>query len=1808
MTKKSIMASVSCALILLLAQCTTTTDTHTIGLSSPLPEGVLSRTSALSVSFSRGVVGTDSLNLWTATPYIEFTPSIPGKFVWQDTARLVFSPDAPLPGDTRFRGKLNTALLTSLSGASSFDGNPEFTFSTESFALSTAEFFYDRLGSTRTVGIKANLEFTYAVNPQDVARTITLTIDGKNIPTPRVMTTENSKVIAIEIGEVNQTEKPRDISVSFNDEVVSPETQTRLKMDKPFVFTLPGLEELKIYGHEFGYDGTTSWIRFRTSQEVDLSSAREFLTLDPVRTYTLDGNRQSFTLRGNLEPGTAFRVTVKKGMGSVLGGKTQNEYTADVVFGNIKPSFRFASESGVYMMLAGQKALEIKTVNLPALYVRVSQIFQNNLLFFLDQGRFYDYYWDDEGGGTTRKYRYITGNYGRQLSFDTLAIRSATNQEVSTWFDLTRYLNNGYKGFFVVEIADPAEAWRSTSKLISVSNLGLMVKQSSDELMVFASHLETTQPVAGALITLVSTNNQVIATQNTDPDGVARFPGFRDLRKDFTLKLVTAEADNDFNFLHLPDYRVETSRFDVSGKRDVAHSFDVFLYGDRNIYRPGELVYLSGIVRNLTQPLPVQMPVRLKTYNPRGTVISEQQLTLNEEGSFETQYQTLATSQTGQYRFELWTGNNLFLQSYKVSVEDFVPDRLKINLTASREEARPGDKIVYDLQAFNFFGPPAAGRNWEFEASFDIIPFQSKLYPTFRFADDGATNYTANPEILSGKTNEDGRARVEFALPMNLTSTGLLRARGRVAVFDESGRPVYQLAQTIVYPKQYYIGVLRRPEYYVSPNAPQKMQLVAVDERDAPISGFRARVDLIRYEWHSVLRQHQNSNTLRYVSERREIQVKSDVITLKAAPTEYTYIAPRSGEYVIRVSRDGETGYNQFSFYAYDWATSDATSFAVDPEARVEMVLDKEVYTPGDRAKILFKTPFSGRMLVTIERNRVFSYHYLDVTDNAASLEVPVEESFLPNVYVSAILFRKVGEQRIPLLVGHGFAPIMVEKKSNQLPVTITAPEKIRPKSRQRVTVTAGSQRNIFVTLAAVDEGICQVKNFKTPDPYGYFYAKKALETETYDFFRDLLPEREKSQQSSPGGGDDEAIAKRVNPLGVQRFKPVALWSGIRRTDANGTVEVELDVPEFSGELRLMALAYSGDRFGSAQKGMKVADPVILTPALPRFLSPNDSILMAITAFNTTEKPVSLQFAIDATGAVTVPSPHASLDLGPNQERFVNVPLAATREIGKAVVTVKTSAFGEKIESTTELPVRPVAPFVAEGITGFAEGNTPVSHDIPDVYLPFGRSARITLSPFPVANLAKELSHLIGYPHGCIEQTVSKAFPQIYLRDIAALLAPEILSTGSPAYFVNEAITRVGTMQLADGTFAYWPGGTTSNPWSTVYTTHFLLECRRAGYAVPEMMLSSALAAVRTTGRSKATQDYYTRDQQKTVVRRIADKSVLYALYVLALAGTPEKGLMDYYRNERFLLSTDTQVLLAGTFALSGDRRTYLDLLPPKFVTEDARRTTGLNFDSPVRANALILNTLLDTDLNNPDIPRYLEYLSSTYRSNRWFSTQDDAFTLIAFGKAARMASGTTLEGTITVGDKQYAYPGGTKKLAIDPFGKRVTIVLRGEGRVYYSLVTEGIRTDGAIPVEDRNLQIRRDFLDRSGKPVDIRSVQQNDLIIVKVSLNSSVDNLENIAITDLLPAGFEIENPRLTESTNYQFIKNAMVPEYMDIRDDRINLYTSFRRGTRQQIFYYMVRAVTPGLFAYAPIVAEAMYNADYYSASGGTRVRVER
>ncbi len=1785
-------------LLLLLLSCSLL-DPSALRITSDLPKGIVAQNATFSFTFSRGVAPPDSIGVWTASPFLTFDPPIEGKFVWEDSTRLVFSPDQLLPGDASFRGTINASLLKAMARAGSFRGDETFTFSTRPFLLEKVDLFYDRIDQRRVVGLRANLEFSYAVAPQDVERLLRITIEDEASPAVRVMVNTPSRIIPLEIGNVTTRKSSRDVEIRFDEGLTSTETKTALRQDRPFKITVPGLGDLTVAGHEVVRTGVDALVRIRTSQEVDLPSVKMLVSVTPAVPFTIERvDGPGFGVRAPFEPDTKYQLTVSKGLSSVLGAQTENDYTADIIVGNIKPSFEFTSSSGSYLLLSGNRSIGLKTINVPKLQVRVSQIFRNNIVFFLERGRWYDWYYDEDGGSSPRKFRYVVGNFGRFLSSHEMTLTGGTNQHVESSLDLTPHLRKDYKGFLLVEIADPRESWRTTSKLVVVSDIGLIVKRSANELRVYAVSLADAQPMTGVDVSLISTSNQTLSTVATDRKGVAVFSNLRDILGSFQLKLITASKDDDFSFIHLEDYRVETSRFDVGGRTDLAGQLDAFMYGDRNLYRPGDSVIVAGLVRSTAGAATPGLPMRVRIFTPKGSLFQEHLPTLDDEGTFEVRLPTTTSFLTGPWRFDLLTGTEEYLSSYTVNLEDFVPDRLKVLLTASQSTATPGDRIDFNGEALNFFGPPAAGRSYEFEARLSDAPFRSKQFPEFRFDDESAAPYEDTPVVEEGKTDQQGKMEERFDVPRGIRARGTLLARGRLGVFDESGRPVYQVAQVVVHPRKVYVGVRSSGAYYVRPGTPHAFQVVAVDPQDNVVAGTKARISVIRREWHSVLRQDPRGGALRYMSEIREVPVETRDLALNAGPKEQTVTVPRSGDYSVRVGAADGPGYTEFRFYAYDWASSDITSFKVDPEARVEIVTDKKSYAPGDKARLLFQTPFDGTMLVTVERNRVMHSEYVTVRQNAASIEVPIEDAYLPTVYVSAVLFRKVKEQNLPLMAGHGFAPLNVERAANRLGVSIEAPEKVRPKTRQTITVRAGIHETVGFTLAAVDEGILQKRRMATPDPYGHFYAKRALETETFDFFRDLLPEIAGPKAASSGGGEFAAMAQRVSPISTLRFKPVALWSGRLRTDRDGLARVTLEIPEFSGELRLMAVAYKGHRYGAADRPMKVADPVVLTVGLPRFLSPGDEVAMTITAFNTTNQEANLRFRVASTGPVSASDPAEPLTVEPNRERVATVILKAGPGVGAATVTVTTEAFGETISSVTEIPVRPISPYTTESLNGVLEGGTPVTHTLGEVFLPFNQKAYVTISPLPVAQLAKEFKSLVGYPYGCLEQTTSKAFPQLYLRDIANVLDPGIVSIGSPTYFVNEAITKIVGMQQHDGSFSYWPGGEGTNTWSTVYATHFLVEAAKAGYAVPVTVHDKALGALRMIARQKGTEDYYTYASGRTSVRRVADKSCVYALYVLAVSGQAEKAVMDFYRTSPSLLTGDTRMLLAGAYAQSGDRATFMQLVPATFSPEEPTRTTGRWFDSPIRAQAIVLNVLLDTDPENQQIGRLIEYLGRSYRGG-WYSTQDNAFTLLAFGKAARRA-GTIGRGTVTMNGRTMTYGGGTQRIDLPATTGPVTLSLEGSGRVFYAVVTEGIRKDGAVKIEDKNLRVRREFFDRFGTPVDISSIRQNSLVVIRLTLSSDVDNLEHIAISDLLPAGLEIENPRLEATEQYAFLKNMSTPEYLDLRDDRINLFTEFTLGGRTRTFAYLARAVSRGRFHMPPVTASAMYDGNYTSTSG--------
>jgi len=476
---------------------------------------------------------------------------------------------------------------------------------------------------------------------------------------------------------------------------------------------------------------------------------------------------------------------------------------------------------------------------------------------------------------------------------------------------------------------------------------------------------------------------------------------------------------------------------------------------------------------------------------------------------------------------------------------------------------------------------------------------------------------------------------------------------------------------------------------------------------------------------------------------------------------------------------------------------------------------------------------------------------------------------------------------------------------------------------------------------------------------------------------------------------------------------------------------------------------------------------------------------------------------------------------------------------------------------------------------------------------------KLGLSRSPLVKFTKDIDYLVNYPHGCLEQTISKAFPQLYFEDMIKDMGIYSKNVQSARHNVQQAIIKIQTMQLYNGGFTYWSGRGEANYWGSALATHFLLESDKAGYDVNDETLQLALDFLKMKMKEKTrVKFYYNGDKMRTIIPR----SAIYSAYILSLANQPEKSMMNFYKTNGKDLSMDSKYLLAGSFQLIGDEKSFYEVLPKEFKGEEANKTTGGSFSSYLRDEGVVLNVLLECDPENPQINYLARHVSERLTSSRYLNTQERLFGFLAMGKLSRKTAGSTVTADILRGSRTVAnFTGKNLTLETDVLKTEdIKVVAKGEGDIYYFWESEGIDAKGNFVEEDKFMRVRKTFYTRGGRPITDNEFKQNDLIVVKISIRGLTGKrIDNVAISDILPAGFEIENPRLDDLPQYSWIKDKSYPDYQDIRDDRINMYLDlYNNNTRN--FYYMVRAVSPGKYFMGPIGADAMYNGEYHSYSG--------
>jgi alpha-2-macroglobulin len=1778
---------------------------NTVALDFTNANGEVPLLGNLVFRFNQSLVGDSLVNLWDSTDYISFEPKIAGRFRWESPDQLVFSPSQPLAPATSYKAEIKNSVLR-FSKYNSVKGGDEVSFHTPDLALDNSQVIWMSQGESTTSAVpQLDLHFNYRVDPNNLKEKLKVEIDGKDATYDLITMSPDNK-ISVRIIGLKMQDRDYETKVTIgkglkpeNGQNVTEEAiVTNLSIPSPYILT--------IQSQQSEHDGTEGTVHITTSQQLTGENIKSLIRFEPELSYTYEMADDGFILRSDkFDLEKSYSLTISKGLRGKIGGVLKEDYFGSVAFGELEANITFSNSKAVYLSKRGGKNIDIQITNVPKVKLVISKIYENNLLMT----QRYGYYPQETRAANASYSEDYEGDYYEDRSDAQLGdviyekeidTRSLPKSGAGRLLNFSQFEDRlpDFKGIYHVMIRSTKDYWVKDSRYISLSDLGLIAKEGEDKIFVFANSIKTAEGTSGVNIAVYSANNQLIGTGATNNDGVAEIPYSKKDFKGFKPAMIIAKTGDDFNYLPFNSTRVNTSRFEVGGKRSNPSGLDAFVYAERDIYRPGEKVNFSVVLRDRQWNSPGNIPLKMKFLMPNGKELKAFRKSLNEEGSLEGSVDIASSAITGGYTLEVYTSNDVLLAAKNFSIEEFVPDRIRVNVKTDKPTLRPGESSTISINAMNFFGPPAANRNYETEIQVKQKYFSPEKFPAYDFSLVNKAS-VFDKEIKEGKTDTEGNATEVYEVPGTYSNMGALQATFYTTVFDETGRPVSRATSVDVYTQDVFFGVKQDWFFYYPLNQAVKFDLVAVNKDGNGITSA-AKVEIIKHEYRTFLTK--SGNYFRYESQKEDKKMSENQVSV-GSNTVYSYIPRSPGEYELRIYYPGATSYVSRSFYSYGNWGGNNNSFEVNNEGNIDIKLEKKSYLTGEAVKATFTTPFSGRMLVTMETDHVISYQYVEVSKRAASLDLKLTGDHVPNVYITATLIKPHEVSDIPLTVAHGFQSVTVEEKSRKIPVEIIAAKNVRSKTHQKVKVKAAA--GSFVTLAAVDNGVLQISNFKTPDPYNYFYQKRALQVTAYDLYPLLFAEV-RAKLSSTGGDGEMDMAKRTNPMPAKRIKVVSYWSGIAKTDGSGEASFEFDVPQFSGELRLMAVAYKGSSFGGAENTMTVADPIVISTALPRFLSPGDTANVPVTLSNTTDRQATVTASIATGGSVKIVGSNSqSISLNAKSEGRASFQVVANTAIGIGNVKIIVNGLGEKFEDATEISVRP--PSTLQKVTGsgsIAGGNTKnINIGLSD-FIPGSTDYQLVVSRSPVLELGEQLRYLVQYPYGCTEQTVSAAFPQLYYGELADLMHLNKQNKLNANANIIEAIRKIKMRQLYNGAVTLWDGEGKEDWWTTIYAAHFLMEAKKAGFDVDNSLLETMLNYISNRLKNKELITYY---YNRTQNRKIAPKEVAYGLYVLAIAGRTNIPSMNYYKSNPSILALDSRYLLSAAYASAGDRKSFAAMLPSSFAGEESVPQTGGSYYSDVRDESIALNALISVDPGNAQVPIMAKHVGDKLKTRYYLSTQERAFAFLALGKLAKSANNSTATAEIKVDGKSIAKVDGGQwrgdKNALK--GTNVEIVTKGSGQLYYFWVAEGISASGAYKEEDSYLKVRKRFYDRHGNALGSTTFKQNDLIIIGITLERSFSTpIENVVITDLLPAGFEIENPRTKEIPGMDWIKDASTPTALDVRDDRIHFFVDAE--SNKQTYYYAVRAVSPGQYKMGPVSADAMYNGEYHSYNGAATIKV--
>ena len=1347
---------------------------------------------------------------------------------------------------------------------------------------------------------------------------------------------------------------------------------------------------------------------------------------------------------------------------------------------------------------------------------------------------------------------------------------------------------------------------------IFASNLGMIVKRNSlNKLWIAVNNILDTKPVAKAQVTIYNFQLQPIGKGETNGEGLV------EITPKGVPFIAVAEADKQKAYVRVVDGEEQSvSRFDVGGK-DIQKGLKGFIYGERGVWRPGDTLHISFMLEDREKRIPDKHPVALEIYNPRGQFYTKMISTQGTNGFYTFDVPTQADDPTGLWNAYVKVGGTAFHKSLRI--ETIKPNRLKITLALPTILQASSKDVYAPLTSSWLTGATASRLKAKVEMSLSKVNTQFKNYGQYLFNNPATDFTTVRADVFNGVLDAEGRAGVNIQLPVATGAPGMLNATLTTRVFEPGGdASIY--SQTVPFsPFTSYVGInLNQPKgKYIETDKDHVFDIVTVNDQGQPVNRSNLEYKIYRISW-SWWWENGEESFGTYINNSSITPVASGNLQTTGGKASFKFRInyPDWGRYLVYV-KDRESGHATGGTVYIDWPDWRGRSNKTDPSG-IKMLafsLDKDSYEIGETATAIIPAAAGGRALVSLENgSTVLQQQWLEVSDQGdTKLTFKITPEMAPNVYLHISLLQPHAQTVNDLPVRmYGIAPVFVTNRQTILQPQIKMPEVLRPETDFNVTVSEKSGKPMTYTLAIVDDGLLDLTNFKTPDPWNEFYAREALGIRTWDMYDDVLGASGGRYSSLFSTGGDASL--KPADAKANRFKPVVKFIGPFYLAKGKQQTHTLKLPMYVGSVRAMVVAGQDGAYGNAEKTAFVRTPLMLLSTLPRVLSTQEEITVPVNVFAMENQVKNVTVSLEASGAGVqiTGNRQQSLTFDQPGDQLAYFTLKTGSKTGKATIHLTASGNGQQTKETIEIEVRNPNPVVTLRNSQWIEAGQEAELS----YTLAGSSSannqvQLEVSRIPSVDISRRFDFLYNYQHHCTEQLTSKALPLLFVSQFKAVDEQEAEKIKTN---VQEAIRQIYARQLPNGGFVYWPGNAVADEWITSYTGMFLTLAQEKGYAVHPNVLNKWKRFQRA-----AAQNWRMPQEASNWQIWQSELQQAFRLYTLALAGAPEYGAMNRMK-EQPGLSIQAKWRLAAAYALTGKMKPAGELVYNAETTVIPYSSMNLIYGSSDRDEAMILETLILMKRDR-DALQQAKKVSQNLAQENWFSTQSTAFALMAMGRLAEQLSGT-LDFTWSWNGKQQpavksAKAVFEKEIATSPKSGTVSVKNQGKGALSVDLITRTQLLNDTLPAIADNIRLDVKYTDMAGSPISVEDIRQGTDFMSAVTLSniSGTSDYSNLALTHIIPSGWEIYNERMiVPEASSSNSNEANTPEssadkytYKDIRDDRVLTYFDLRRG-ESKTFTVRLQATYAGNFILPAIQCEAMYDAVVQARTKAGRTTVSR